>query len=321
MKSVFNASSAEDGLQGSQKAQLDTADKEGSKTQALLRDSTDNEGYSLKTGAGSKTQLSDIKNNVEKKKWQKFVYYLLLRQAIEKALARVQEIIEFHQTQMEVLAEIIRDARFKLMELDEQGKALMAELKRFRETGRFDLDGNGKLKNARAKEAIAAWEEKTGVRLDLTSPSSYLGVLEAAKDIEIQQAEIKAGIEKDERDYQYHKAKRDEAIEIKKDLESGDPERCRQALERLDSLGNIQRLGTAENSLTSETEIDNKQKQEILSQMELTNRDLAQDGFTFNFPPLQSEFNRSVINDGKNLTSKKPENIELKTTPSGPSMR
>jgi len=239
----------------------------------------------------SKPDQKEASDKAERKKWWRFLQHFLIQKETERALARIQEIIEFHQAQMDILAEMIKLARNSLNELDEQRQALMREIQRFRETGQFDIDETtGQFKNAKAKEALTDWEEKTGRKIDLSDPSSYLDVMEAAADLEAQEAEIKETMERDERDYEYHKTKRDEALEIKSDLESGDPERCKLALQRLENLDSNQRAFRVENALTSESKIDSSQKKVFLQQMNLTEEDLALDGFSFNFPPLQASF-------------------------------
>jgi hypothetical protein len=328
LKKDFNTSSlglynggntVQDSTQDLKKAQH-TADLiEKTEVQAMLRDIGASEDISI--ALGSKNRKLEIKEKIEKQRWQRFLGHLLVQRSIEEAIERAREIIEFHQSQMDILAELIKEGREKLTALLEQKQALKHEIDCFRETGRFDLDKNGKFKNPIAEQALAAWEEKTNSQIDLHSPSSYLSVLEAASDIEAQEDETKEGIERDEEDYQYHKTKRDEAIEIKNDLESGDPERSRNALERLENLESNQRLITTENSLTSESEISTNHKNQILEQMELTNEDLAHDGFSFNFPPLQNDFNRSVFNDGDAPTNKVSEKPELKTSSPRPFLR
>lgn len=320
LKADFNTSSSgvniedfsvQNPTQDLKKAQ-DTADLiEKTEIQAMLSDMGAGEGISI--ALGSKNRKLEIKEKIEKQRWQRFLGHLLVQRTIEDAIERAREIIEFHQSQMDILAKLIKEGREKLTALLEQKQALKQEIDRFRETGRFDLDVGGRFKNEKANEALSAWEEKTGSQIDLNSPSSYLSVLEAASNIEAQEDEIREGIERDELDYQYHKKKRDEAIEIKQDLESNDPKRCRNALERLENLESYQRLITTENSLTSEPEIGGNLKNQILEKMELTKEDLSQDGFSFNFPPLQNDFNRSVINDGNTQTTKDLEKPELKT--------
>jgi hypothetical protein len=330
LKEGFNFSSARQSLNGNpvqdatheqEKVQLKADSIEKKEIQSLLRDMGGEAEVSADDALGSKTRRLDIKDKIQKQRWWRLLSYLQMRQAIEAALEKVQALIEFHQSQMDTLAELIKEGRDRLAELLEQKSALLQEVDRFRETGRFDLDENGKFKNEKAKQALAEWEKKTGVQLDLHAPSSYLGVMEAVKDIEAEETETKSGIEKDEQDYQYHKTKRDEAIEIKNDLESDDPERRKNALERLENLECNQRVLTTENSLTSEAEISDNQKHQILRQMELTDKDLAQDGFSFKFPPLQADFNLSVLDAGKAPTNKEPEKPELKTSLPGPFMR
>jgi phage host-nuclease inhibitor protein Gam len=260
LKKAFNTSSlgldnggntVQDSTQDLKKAQH-TADLiEKTEVQAMLRDIGASEGISI--ALGSKNRKLEIKEKIEKQRWQRFLGHLLVQRSIEEAIERAREIIGFHQSQMDILAELIKEGREKLTELFEHKQALKQQIDHFRETGRFDLDENGRFRNSRAEEALAAWEEKTNSHIDLHSPSSYLSVLEAASDIEAQEAETKQGVERDEEDYRYHKTKRDEAIEIKDDLKSGDPVRCQQALERLENIEGRESITTARNLVSNKT--------------------------------------------------------------------
>lgn len=323
LKDGFNSSSGGQSLSGSpvqdatheqEKTQLAADSIEKKEIQSLLRDMGGEGDASADDAQGSKTRRLDIKDKIQKQRWWRLLSYLQIRQAIEAALEKVQALIEFHQSQMDILSELIKEGRDRLAELMEQKLALLKEVDRFRETGRFDLDENGKFKNEKAKQALAEWEEKTGVQLDLHAPSSYLGVMEAVKNIEDDEAETKAGIERDELDYQYHKTKRDEAIEIRDDLESGDPVRCQQALERLEKIDGKERLIITENSLTNGSEITKQQKIEMIMEVEMGGMDLANDGFTFNFPPLQNDFTDAAKNDGNDKAAKEPDVILSKLT-------
>lgn len=310
----MSGSPVQDATHEQEKAQLSADSIEKKEIQSLLRD-MDGEGeVSADDAQGSKTRRLDIKDKIQKQRWWRLLGYLQMRQAIGAALEKVHALIEFHQSQMDILSELIQQGRDRLAELLEQKLALLKEVDRFRETGRFDLDENGKFKNEKAKQALAEWEEKTGVELDLHAPSSYLGVMEAVKIIEDEEAETKAGIERDELDYQYHKTKRDEAIEIRDDLESGDPVRCQQALERLEKIEGKERLIITENSLTNGGEINKQQKTELIMEVDMGEIDLANDGFTFNFPPLQSDFTDAAKNDGNDMATKESKVILPKPT-------
>ena len=233
----------------------------------------------------------------KKKRDRDFIDLLLLLAVIENAIARVQAIIDFHEEQMEQIARHIMEAQEILDGLKMQEESLRDVLEKFRENGAFELDENGALKNKIAEKALRAWERKTGRPIDRTDPGSYLLVLEVLADIEAEEGEIETGIKADQEDYEHHKAERDKALEIREALESSDPERRRQGMERMNELGFHQGIETAKN--IAEADLNRETRAQGMERAGLIEKDLAQDAFAFKFPPLRSDFDKSVIGNAE----------------------
>lgn len=229
-----------------------------------------------------------------KKKDKEFLDLLLLVLAVENDIARLQAIIEFHEEKMSLIARLIREARDLLTELQEREEALKEVLDQFREKGSFNLDGNGALKNRKAEAALQAYEQKTGKLIDRNNPGSYALVQAALEDVRVEEVKIEAGIEADQEDYERHKAKRDEALEIKEALQSGDPSRQQHGLDRMKELGYDQKIESSVNSLTTDL---GKQESAILKEAGLVESDLMQDSFYFRFPPIKDDFQKSATGE------------------------
>jgi len=109
------------------------------------------------------------------------------------------------------------------------------------------LNENGQLKNQEAEQLLQEWEAKTGATIDRNSPETYYTILQMLNEIEEQQETTYQQLEKDEAAYEYHKLKRDEAQQVVKDLQSGDVNIQKAAIQQLEELHTEQKKFVAIN--------------------------------------------------------------------------
>lgn len=231
----------------------------------------------------------------KKKKDQAFMA-MILRESIRQALIQINKIIEYHQTRIEEILKFLEETQTFLQELDKRHQSLEAELKFFQDKGLFDLDENGRLKNSKTEEILAGWERKTGKLIDRKNPASYEALLNILVDIEEHKIELRQGIENYSAEYEYHKAKLDEALQIRDDLENGDTMQMQNALLKFESFTNDRERSFDDSSYKeadSATKNDNQiEPYELL--YDKTNND-----FSFGFPPLKNNFTDAATDPGE----------------------
>ena len=228
----------------------------------------------------------------KKKRDREFSDRIIL-ETIRQTLNRLQEIITFYQEQMDRLNEQIQKDQKQFDQLEFERLVLEGELEKFREAGLFDLDEYGRLKNTAAENIIHAYEQKTGITIDRSDPESYGEILRILMEIETEQQIFKDQIEKDQEQYEVFKAKRDEMIEIKEALESGDPSIQQTALLDAKNLSyhfaQKHRLDDKPIPITAlQEDADIMGMKQIIQDTEGT----TYDDFSFGFPPLQEEFSK-----------------------------
>ncbi len=253
----------------------------------------------------------------EKKKRDKAFNNTIHRYLFEEALRRVDEIIHYHQEQLERLAIKIEEGQIALDKLEITKKALEKEIHNFEKTGAFELDENGNLKDEESEAALRVWEAKTGTAIDRSDPSSYLIILKILRDTEIQIAELKDQQEIDQKNYEFHKTRRDEAQLLKDALQSDDPAIQEWALEGIKDLDKRQQVEQIQ-AIQAKPE-KTKPEQKLLEQSTIKAQDLKQDGFAFNFPPLNADFKRAAPGETKVCEPLRPDQsiqpLPLQTLP------
>ena len=274
----------------------------------------DNNGQTLSGGLTSKYgYLEGKESQAQKKKKDKRFNDLLLRIMLRHSIKWMQEVINYHVQQMELLAKKIAAIQKQLKELLEEEKALKEVLEYYQEEGAFKLDSLGRLKNGIAECALQKWKDQTGQQFDHTGTEIYLVLLKIHENNEAEQMANESGLEQAETDYNYHKKQKDEAQEILNDLESADPEKCQNALQRIESMSFEQEVEIAieANKQGKANSIENAEKI-------LTEEDLEWDDFSFNFPPLKDEFENASA--GENNKKEKVKTQSPATTQKLPTL-
>lgn len=251
---------------------------------ALMGEIIEDNPEILPGGIRSKYGFSNVKvSQLKKKKKDKAIIELILRQSIHNALIRINEIIEYHQNQLEGILKKLEVAQELLEKLDEQHQILEPELNSFQENGVFDLDEIGKLRITQAEEILFEWERKTGKIIDRNDPASYEFLLTILLDIEKRRIELKKNIDYLTHQYEHHKIKLEKAQQIKTDLESDDQDKQLNAISKYDQLfrnfNQTKELNLVQTPAA--TDVDNIIKDEFLSA----------------FPPMQEEFLEAVSRD------------------------
>lgn len=284
-------------------AAIDLQNKEVS---ALMGKNDDIENNVLPGGIISKygrVEAKEVKS--KKKKQEKAFIAWLLRQSIKNLHKVIQEIIDFHQEQMDWFEQQIREAHEHIDHLSEIHEVLKDEMEKFQEHGAFELDEYRHFKNPLAEKAIQDWETKTGKTIDLTDPHSYEDVLDILEGIEAQEHAIKAEKEQHQKNYEYHKDKRDEARKIQDYLNSDNPALQKRGRELLNDFDAFQKNNVTKNL---KSEIKNPRTEtQAFSTYEVTAEDLEYDDFAFDFPPMNAEFNQSAHEDTNEKQPEVPE--------------
>lgn len=278
---------------------LDIQNKEVS---ALMGKSDDVASNVLPGGIISKygrVEAKDI-DSKKKKRNQAFISWLF-RQSIQKALTKLQAIIDFHLEQMRLFEEQIKQANEQLEILNDGFEELQKELKKYQENGSFDLDENGNLKNKPAEKILSDWEQLTGQKIDLTAENSYGNVLFILMNIEKQKQALENDIQEKQQQYEYHKLKLDEAEKIKEDLQNGNPEQARLALSKINKLQEEKIIFYTDNT-------PDKDKQTVQNDFpettNLVSNNTNHDDFLSAFPKLNDEFSQASIGEMKNTEPK-----------------
>lgn len=225
-------------------------------------------------------------SSTKKKKKDKWFQEMILRIMIRNSIRRLQEIIEYHRLQMETLAEKMDAIQNQLNELIEEEKTLREVLENYRDEGAFELAGPGRLKNEIVEMSLQKWEAQAGQKLDRSGIKTYMAMLKILEDNEAQQLAIESDLGQTEIDYNFHKKQKDEAQEILNDLESGDHERCQNALHRIDTMSFEQEVELALN-IHEQSEPNKIEGQE----KGLSKEDAGWDAFSFGFPPPKGIWN------------------------------
>lgn len=220
---------------------------------------------------------------------------MIYRQVIQNAQRKIAETLEYHQTCMERFDRRIDEIQTLLDDLLETGRAIDAELEYFIKQGVFDLDESGHFKNEKVEAALQEWEARTGQTIDRKDPSCYLTLLEIMQKTENRKDELERNREKNQKDYEYHKTKREEALQLKEMLNSDDPAQIERALQGINELQNDLKIETV--MAVSAENPNPGNGHEILSRAEVHEQVLAQDGFAFNFPPVNIEFDKAAPGD------------------------
>ncbi len=247
--------------------------------------------------------LTKVSRSKKKKKDQALID-LILKEDIRKALIRINEIIEYHQEQIEEFLRKLEQTQLILEKLDEQHQMLKAELNYFQENGFFDLEENGQLKNAKVEEILSAWESKNNKSIDRNNPGSFELMLNILLEIEKQRIELKENIDNYTVQFEHHKIKLDEALQIKKDMESGDTEKQLNALVKYDQ---VFKDFDVKGGLRSVQKPNVKDVGKII-----------EDEFLSAFPSMQEVFSKAVSSDGKTEKENSPKSINNQTNPPTP---
>ena len=267
----------------------------------------------LPGGVRSVLGLTDAKiEQIKKKKRNRDFFEFLFREAIRKAVANLNDIIEFHEKCLAELLEQMDKANRTLEELDRQHDILESELEYFKDMGLFDLDENGRLKNKEAEAIIAAWEEKTGETIDRSDPAAYETIFGILVEIEEQRIQLKRNLNDYTAEYEYHKEKRDDAIQIRDDLKSGDPVRTRNAFQKYaNHFSGLEDVPKNPSVKKIESLADNN---EDLENLEIPPEYMDED-FSFGFPPLQENFGQAVTDQAQSSQSSHHKSEVTKTKP------
>jgi hypothetical protein len=225
---------------------------------------------------------------------------MLLRESIRQARIQLNEIIEYHQNQIEKILKLLEETQGLLQELDDRHRTLEAELKYFQDNGLFDLNENGQLKNNKAEEILAGWERKTGEIIDRNDPASYEIMLNILVNIEGRRIERRQDIENYSAEYEFHKAKLDEAQKIRDDLQSGDSTKIQSALLNLEAFNAEPQFLDAENPVFGNPD-------QRIEDVNLDNPNWTpeqkDDEFSFGFPPLKDNFSQAVTDNPQPVKS------------------
>lgn len=270
---------------------------------ALMGDVNEDNPDVLPGGQRSIYGFTEAKVSQSQKKKDHALIDLILRESIRRALTKINEIIEYFRERMEELLEYLEKSQELLGELNEQFQILETELTYFQETGLFDLDESGKLKNAKAEEILSSWEKRNGKIIDRSFPESYEVILKILMSIEQQKDEITQNIRNSSAEYDYFKIKLDEALEIKNGLLSDDPMRCRSAL--LKAQGLLENYN-ADFDLQSEAASNPSSGEEVfLNDIEAVEAysDTNSGDFSFGFSPLKDR-----VSEATTPKNQQPEN-------------
>lgn len=259
---------------------------------ALMGEIDPDNPETLPGGVRSVLGLTDAKvEQIKKKKRGRDFFEFLFREAIRKAVANLNDIIKFHEKRLLELLEQMEETNRELEDLDRQHDILESELEYFQDMGLFDLDDNGRLKNKEAEAIIAVWEKKTGETIDRSDPAAYESIFGILVEIEEQRIQLKRNLNDYTAEYEYRKQKRDEAIEIRDDLKSGDLERIQAGLTNFEQFINFHE--EAFQDLTTERINDLPEIDEMFEDLEVSSENLDED-FSFGFPPLEKSFAEAV---------------------------
>lgn len=293
--SLVNKSDTQSGKQGKNLARI--LEIENQEIEVLTGRGGSEDGSVLSGGILSKYNKPPDHRELskpEKKKEQAF-WNLIHQQFLDNALKSIYEIEAYHREKMEEFARQIEQIRLLLEGLRDTELALNNELDYFTGFGRFDLDEQGRFKNEKVEAAVKEWEARTGMKVDRRAPASYLTLLEITQDIEIRAGNLEESREQYQRGYEHHKTKREEADQVRIMLDSGDPLRLELAMQEMDELQNDLRV---EMELALATEVQRNGNEQIMpGQAEINERVQMQDGFAFNFPPVNAEFDKAATNE------------------------
>lgn len=250
--------------------------------QALMNEGAFGEDETL--GGGIRSRLGSLevkKQAMQKKKKHKELLRRLIEDSVRTALEQVRALMDYHREQMEFLQERIQANTNLWHDLQNQQEAIAEQIRVYRETGKVDLDDDGKLKDDVAEKALREYERLKGIKIDREAPDLYLILLEVQADIETRQAQLEDAIEKDEASYEEHKVAYDDAKEIEADLSSNNPNRQSKGLQRLKAMDNDERISTALSSM--ETNNNPEIKEKIMTAAGLIESDLEASDFSFDF--------------------------------------
>lgn len=223
----------------------------------------------------------------EKKKEQAF-RNLVHQQLLDNALKNIYEIETYHREKMGEFSRQVEQMRLMLEGLRDTEHALNNELDYFTGFGRFDLDEQGCFKNEKVEAAVQEWEARTGMKVDRGAPNCYLILLEITQDIEIRAGNLEESRGQYQRGYEHHKTKREEAERVRNMLDGDDPVNLELALQEIGNLQNDLRI---EAELALPTVVQSTGNEQLFPcQAEISERVRMQDGFAFNFPPVNAEF-------------------------------
>ncbi len=250
--------------------------------QALMNEGAFGEDETLGGGIRSRLGSLEVKKQAkQKKKKHKKLLQTLIEDSVRTALEQVRALMDYHRDQMEFLQKRIQANTNLWHDLQNQQEAIAEQIRVYRETGKVDLDDDGKLKDEVAEKALREYERMKGIKIDREAPDLYLILLEVQADIETRQTQLEDAIKKDEASYEEHKVAYDDAKKIEADLNSNNPNRQSEGLQRLKAMDNDERISTALSSM--ETSISPKMKEKIMVSAGLIESDLEASDFSFDF--------------------------------------
>lgn len=261
---------------------------------ALMGQPEECDGYGLPGGLLSRYGYLEKKDRRKKRKKDQWFMDMMLAMALRDAIKQLEQIIAYHQKQIERLIEEIKQNRDKLLELDRRAKALQEILERYQKEGAFGLDENGRLANEAAEAALRSFEQKSGCSVDRSGPGLYAALLEAALLNEQEREQTSMDIKKGTERYKYHKAQKEKAESIRRGLESDDPEKRSEALREMEGIGAYAQHDIAYHVKKSGNDINEVGATGALGENH------GYEGFSFGFPSLKNEFEGASAGKKKN---------------------
>lgn len=256
----------------------------------------------LANGIRSKIGYTSTKAEyIRKEKGEDWLFDFILWEIIKNILHDLQQLIEYHQKEMDRLLVRIAQNHDRFDELEHDRLLLDEQIKVFEKQGFFELDEQGRLKNKEAEAVLSTWEERTGQQIDRSDPSAYGAILNIVMEIENEQAVIRQEIERQELEYEYHKEKRDEAIQISEELKSEDLQIQVTALSKAEILlNNFAQEQTPQSRYISPVSQNNISKTPNLANLGLDEPLDEGDNFSFSFPSLQNDFGNAAAAKANN---------------------